>query len=83
MGLTLVAMERLPISTWYALLERWFVDAYVTALASRAAVLEWITEKWPQEYETRWPNAQRHGRSRLAQQAAQVAEDRYRAAPRT
>jgi hypothetical protein len=70
-------LEDLPLATWYGLLEAWFVQAYTAGLGSESAVLEWLTDKWPEEWERMFPDADTHGRSERAQAAARKAEQMY------
>lgn len=69
--------EQLPFATWYGMLEAWFVEANTSGLGSRAAVLEWLTDKWPEEWERMFPDADTHGTSERAQAAARKAEQMY------
>ena len=69
--------EQLPFCTWYGLLELWFVEAHTAGLGTAAAVLEWLTDKWPDEWERMFPDPDRHGMSERAQASARKAEQMY------
>lgn len=69
--------EQLPMPTWYGLLELWFVESHTAGLGSVAAVLDWLTDKWPEEWERMFPDAETHGTSERAQAAARKAEQMY------
>lgn len=72
-----IEFEQLPMAVWYGLIEAWFVEAHTTGLGTQAAVLEWLTDKWPQEWDRMFPDPETHGMSERAQAAARKAEQMY------
>jgi hypothetical protein len=80
---TTAAFECLPFTTWYGLLETWFVEAHTSAFVAPAQVLEYLTNDCVREWERTRPRPDRHGRTERALAATARAEDLYGAAPRT
>lgn len=53
------------------------MEVHTVGLGSAAAVLEWLTDKWPEEWDRMYPDPETHGMSERAQRSARKAEDLY------
>lgn len=74
---TALEFEALTFTTWYSLLELWFVEAHTGGLGTAASVLDWLVTKLPEEWERLYPDPDTHGTSERAQAAARKAEQMY------